>query len=63
MTALYLVFHRAAQEMYGEPFVECTALMVANGRCECCPTECPTPKWAANLQEKMGPGELVTSTC
>lgn len=63
MTVLYLVFHQAAQEIYEKSIVECSALIVANGRCDCCSHYCPTPKWIASIQEKMSSGGLEKRIC
>lgn len=55
-----LVFSQAAQEIYGKPLPSAQLLMAANGRCGCSLLDCPTPKWAASIQEKMRAGDWWT---
>lgn len=54
MTALYLVFHEAAQEIYEKSIAGAAKrLMAANGRSYCSLPVFLTPKWAASIQERV----------
>lgn len=48
---------RLLREFMEKPLPSAQLLMAANGRCGCSLLDCPTPKWAGSIQEKMRAGD------